>query len=81
VKRVLKDIQSSGALVDVTVDRDLIHWIDNLDERTQQEVAFAVDYAQHFGHGTAGHLAYTTIYRMAVMLEQYRQEALEAQGR
>lgn len=75
MSKLLKDYQHSG-LADPTVDQDLIHWADNLDARSQQETAFAIEYVQHFGHGTSGHLAYVTLYRMAVMLEQYRQEAL-----
>lgn len=80
MSRSLRDYQAAG-LADSTIDQDLIHWVDNLDTRCQQETAFAIEYVRNFGHGTSGHLAYVTLYRMAIMLEQYRQAALGAQGR
>jgi hypothetical protein len=43
-------------------------WLDKFDERQRAEIAFAVLYAQQFGHGTDGHNAKLIIAKMADML-------------
>jgi hypothetical protein len=45
-------------------------WEERLNERERKEVALARVYVADFGHGTAGHLAYTTIARLADLLDE-----------
>lgn len=44
-------------------------WIEGLDEREQNEIAFARLYVRQFGHGTPGHLSYTVIAKLADKLD------------
>lgn len=43
-------------------------WMERFDERQQAEIAFALLYAEQFGHGTDGHNAKLIIAQMAGML-------------
>lgn len=45
-------------------------WMERLDERDQKEIGFARTYAKHFHHGTAGHLAYLLIDKLAYLLDE-----------
>lgn len=45
------------------------NWIGQFDERQQKEIAFSVEYAAHFRHGTDGHNAKLIIAQMVQMLD------------
>jgi hypothetical protein len=45
-------------------------WLDNLDERQQQEVRFARAYAAQYGHGTDGHHRLVLIAKLAELLDR-----------
>lgn len=44
-------------------------WLNTLDECMRSEVLFACDYAQNYDHGTSGHLGYSTLAKLAEMLD------------
>lgn len=41
----------------------------DLTEREQKEVEFALEYYEHFSHGTPGHTQLTIIAKLALQLE------------
>jgi hypothetical protein len=45
-------------------------WMRDLDDRMRSEVELAINYAHIYHHGTAGHLAYMTIAKLAEKLMQ-----------
>lgn len=59
---------------DPTIDQPIDDWFMNFDPRQRKEIMLALDYAQNYGHGTAGHMAYTVIARFATMVEKYARE-------
>lgn len=59
---------------DPTIDQPLDDWFMNFDPRQRKEIIFALDYAQNYAHGTAGHMAYMVIARLVSMVEKYARE-------
>lgn len=58
-------------------------WFANLDERQQQEVRFALDYAQNYRHGTDGHnrlLLIALLANIAANLERESEDRAEMEG-
>ena len=43
-------------------------WLEQFDDRERREILFAIDYAVWYSHGTAGHLAYTVIAKLALYI-------------
>ncbi len=43
-------------------------------ERELEEIQFSLEYTNFFNHGTAGHLAYTVIAKLATLLIQKENE-------
>ena len=44
------------------------------EQRELEEIQFALEYTNFFNHGTAGHLAYTVIAKLATRIIQKEQE-------
>lgn len=45
-------------------------WRNDLDPRMQAEIRLASEYTRNYNHGTAGHMAYNTIAKMAILLDE-----------
>lgn len=51
-----------------------MEWINHFSERERAEINFALTYVQQFDHGTAGHLGYTVIAKMARRLSEMEKQ-------
>lgn len=46
-----------------------MQWLDLLEMREASEVRFSWEYVNNFKHGTSGHLEYTTIAKLASIID------------
>lgn len=45
-------------------------WEQFLTDRQVKEINFSINYVANYGHGTSGHLGYTTIAALAMLIEK-----------